>query len=301
MEGCVYCGGPIEDPSPEHVIPRSLGAYDFVIDVCLVCNQRANRWVDAPLVQCTTVQRARANLGMLDERGRPYEVHYVGNVVAAVAVDEDHPIQGDINETFRAGDPVDKPGLMAHVSWNGSELAGEMMGAGHSTLPDGRNVHHIYRHERDEPDDAVYDSDFVPEHFVAVVEASRACPHDPQAWERFAAKAGLGLLGALRTGRIPEATLDDLATTDNQQLVTTRLRALALPGSPPPRRPRACEPKGIDEPPQPVHQVAIADVDGAVVIRVLLFGILDLRTRIDGAQFHHNIETQVPVRLAPAS
>ena len=22
MEGCVYCGGPIEDPSPEHVIPR---------------------------------------------------------------------------------------------------------------------------------------------------------------------------------------------------------------------------------------------------------------------------------------
>jgi hypothetical protein len=236
---------------------------------------------------------------MVNDRGRPYDVHYTGPVVAAVAVDEDHPAQGDPLETFRTGTPVDKPGLMASVSWNGTELAGEMMGGHRSTLPDGRTLRQVYRHESDEPDDAVYDPEFVPEHFVAVVEASRRCPHDPRAWERFAAKAGLGLVGALQAGRIGDASPGDIATAHGLELVARGLRSIALPEHPPARRPRGCRPKGLEEPPAPVHKVALVDVDGAVISWVRLFGILDLRARVEGAELHHNIEVEVPVEITP--
>lgn len=302
MEGCIYCGRPIENPSPEHIIPRSLGAHGFVIDVCLDCNRRANRWVDAPLVQCTSVRRARADLGMVDERGRPHEVHFTGNVVATVAVDEDRLIDNDLDETFTTGAPVDKPGLMAHLSWNGTDFASEMMESGRSIDDQGRNVHDIYVHDDDEPDDTVYDPDFEPEHFMAVVKASRPCPHDPAAWQRFAAKTGLGLLGALGTGRIAGASLDDIAAADNHALAVAGLRAVAMPDSPPARSPRGCAPTGFDGPSQPAHQVATIAVDGDVVFRVLLFGILDLRSRIEGVEFHHDIEIEVPVRVgSPAA
>ncbi len=300
MEGCIYCGERLTEPSAEHVIPRSLGAYGFVIDVCLKCNQRANRWVDAPIVQCTSVQRARADLGLLDERGRPHDVHYTSDVVKAVVINEDCPANSDLVETFATGAPVDKPGLMARLRWDGTAVAAKMMGSGHSIDDEGRNVHHIYSDELDERDDAVYDPDYVPERFMAIIKASRRCPHDPAAWERFAAKAGLGLLGALRTGRISGASLDDFATAENQQLVIAQLRAVAMPDSPPARHPRGCAPKGLAGPPKPLHQVAAADVGGAVVFRVLLFGILDLRARIEDVQLLQNIEIKVPTRLDPA-
>lgn len=229
--------------------------------------------------------------------GRPYEVNYTGTVVATAAVDEDHPIDGDLVETFTTGAPVDKPGLRAKVIWNGADLAGEMMGSGRNIDHQGRNVHHIYRRDDTESDDAVPDPEFVSEHFMAVVKVSRPCPHDPAAWERFAAKTGLGLLAALGTGRIAGASLGDIATEDNQALAISKLRAIAMPDSPPARSPRGCSPKGFDEPPQPLHEVAAIAVDGDVVFRVLLFGILDLRSRIEGVEFHKDIEITMPVRV----
>lgn len=90
IEGCIYCGGGLERPTPEHVILRSRGAYEFIIDVCSECNTRANRWIDIPIVKCSHVRRVRADLGLIDERGRPYGIHYTGDIVAASRVDDVH-------------------------------------------------------------------------------------------------------------------------------------------------------------------------------------------------------------------
>jgi len=167
------------------------------------------------------------------------------------------------------------------------------MGASGRPLEDG--YPHVYRQDDDEPDDAVYDLDFEPYTIIAIAQLESRCNHHPDTWERFAAKAGLGLIELIRTGHA-EASLDEMATAEHQAQIFAGLRALAMPSTPPPRQPSGCLARIRDGDAQLQHQVALVDDEDAVVIWVLLFGILDLQARIPGARLQRDAIYKFPVK-----
>jgi hypothetical protein len=172
-------------------------------------------------------------------------------------------------ELFQSGTPIERPGMRAHMRWDGTDRTVSVMGASGRHLEDG--YPHLYRQDDDEPDDAVYDPDFEPYTIIAIAQIESRCNHHPDTWERFAAKAGLGLIELIRTGHA-EASLDKMASADHQAQILAGLRALAMPSTPPPSQPSGCLARIRDGDPQLQHQVALVDDDDAVVVWVLLFG-----------------------------
>lgn len=180
-----------------------------------------------------------------------------------------------------------------HVRWDGTDRTVNLMGASDRPLEDGYPA--VYRQDHDEPEDAVYDPDFEPYRMIVIAQVESRCTHAPDIWERFAAKAGLGLIELIRTGHA-EASLDDMATADHQAQILAGLRALAMPSTPLPRQPSGCLARIRGGDPQLQHQVALVNDEDTLVVWVLLFGILDLHARIPGVRLQRDLIYKVPVK-----
>lgn len=295
---CAYCDELDEEVEPEHVFPRSIGGYEFIVPCHRRCNAGANKHIDNELVRCAHVRKARAVAGVLNVRnGQPYRYRFRGETLLMVRIPEDTEVStenhAELLRLLKTSEIHGVPGGKVNVSVSGDGTPTVELIP--NPVLDADGIANVYRSSEQVDWGPTGDAERI--HVLSLIRAEALCTHSPDAWNRFTAKVGLAFLYTLeRLSKEPNSGIsvtDCIESADIEPLRVT-LRRMAFGRSSTVLKPEWSGFPGSRA--ESVHVVSLSGRDSDAVVSIRLFNHLLFSIDIEGISVRCTAEMTVPLR-----